>query len=326
MKAWICTALDGPESLEWRDVDEPVPGPGEVLIETRACGLNFGDALKTHGAYQLDLPPPFVLGSEFAGVCVAVGQGVDDVAPGDRLNGMVPDGAFAERLVAVAGRCIAIPDHIPDTTAGGFYSGYLTAHYALVNRGALQAGETLLVLAAGGGTGLAAVDLGVALGAQVIAVAGSDEKLALAKERGAHLALNYKVADLEQALREQTGNRGVDVVFDPVGGDLFDTCCRRMAWGGRYLVVGFAAGRIPKFPVNLCLVKGFSLVGVFTDDYINREPVAYENAIADLQDMLRMGQLNPGISVAGELADLPGALSALHSGRALGKLVLERGG
>jgi NADPH2:quinone reductase len=324
MKAWVCTALSGLDSLGYMEVDEPVPGPGEILVETRAYGLNFADALKTRGQYQLKQRPPFILGSEFSGICRAVGEGVGHLRPGDRVSGMKDQGAFADLAVAPALRCIRIPDAMDFETAAGIYSGYMTAWYGLVNRGRLNKGEQVLVLAAGGGTGLAAVNIAAALGARVTAVAGSEEKLGVARDKGARHCLNYREVDLEKELRALTDNEGFDLVFDPVGGDLFDCCSRRVAWNGRYLVVGFAAGRIPRLPVNLALVKGYSLVGVFADDFISREPENFQATIDALHQLYLEGRLAPHVQCPGSIEELPAVLANLEAGQVVGKWVLSR--
>jgi len=323
MKALMCRELSGTAALTLEEIDEPHPGPGQVAIQTAAVGLNFADALMLSGAYQATLKPPFVAGSELCGTCVAVGENVGSIDVGQRLNARGPGGAFAETAVVPAARCHVIPDAMSFETGAGFYSGYATAYFGLRQRAQLQAGETLVVLAAGGGTGLAAVDLGTTMGANVIAVAGADEKLAVARERGASTLINYKASDLEQALREATDNQGADVVFDPVGADLFDVCVRRMRWNGRYLVVGFAGGRIPSLRANLCLVKGFALLGVSADEMVNREPAVSAENMRELDELYCAGELKPEISVHQGLENICELMDALNGGQTAGKLVVR---
>jgi NADPH2:quinone reductase len=323
VKALVCQKFGGPEDLVLEECEEPRAGPGQVLVRTAAVGLNFADTLMLSGAYQAALKPPFVAGSELCGTCIAVGSGVATIRPGQRVNARGPGGAFAEIALAPAERSHVIPDAMPFEVGAGFYSGYTTACYALKQRAQLQAGETLVVLAAGGGTGLAAVDLGVNMGARVIAVAGSDEKLALAGERGASTLINYKSTDLDAALREATDNQGADLIFDPVGADLFDVCVRRMRWNGRYLVVGFAGGRIPSLAANLCLVKGFAMLGVSADEVINREPEINLQNQRELGELYSAGKLKPEITVHQGLERIPALMQALNAGQTSGKLVVQ---
>ncbi len=324
MDALVCSNLSGSDGLAVRRIPRPGPGPGEVLIEAQAWGLNYADALMSRGQYQTRREPPFVAGCEVSGVVVDTASDVSGIEKGDRVAALAPGDGFADFVCVDARRVMPLSNKMDFATGAGFYAGYATAMHALLQRGHLSAGETMMVLAAGGGTGLAAVDIGRALGAQVIGVAGSPEKLALAAERGA-LTINYRSADVAAEIRRLTDGRDLDVVFDPVGGDLFDLASRRVRWNGRYLVVGFASGRIPQFAVNLCLVKGYSLVGVFADEFMRREPEASLTNACRLNTLYDAGRLNPSIEVLDKMEAIPAALEAIERGRVLGKMVVRRG-
>ncbi|HEV7999454.1 MAG TPA: NADPH:quinone oxidoreductase family protein, partial [Planctomycetaceae bacterium] len=249
MKAVLCRAFGPPESLTLEEVPDPQPGDGQILIDVYAAGLNFPDVLQIAGKYQFQPPFPFTPGAEVAGVVTAVGANVTSVKPGDRVMGMPGIGGMAERVVVTTDSINPMPEGMDFATASGFELAYGTSYHALKQRGQLKAGETLLVLGASGGVGLAAVEIGKAFGARVIAAAGSDEKLQVAKSHGADVLLNYSQASLKDKMKELTGGKGADVIFDPVGGDLFDQATRSINWNGRLLIVGFASGTIPKFPV-----------------------------------------------------------------------------
>jgi NADPH2:quinone reductase len=323
MRALMCEAHGLPETLVLRDVPTPQPGPGEVRLGVKAASVNFPDSLIIRDLYQTKPPLPFSPGSEAAGVIEAVGEGVTAMRIGDRVAAMTTWGAFAEQVVVDASRCFAIPDAMPFDAASGFTMVYGTAIHALKQRGRLQPGETLLVLGAAGGVGLAAVEIGKQMGARVIAAASGPDKLALARAHGADEGIDYAQGDLKAALRELTGGRGVDVVFDPVGGALADPAFRAMAWDGRYLVIGFAAGDIPAIPLNLPLVKGAAIIGVFWGAFVRKEQAANAANVAILYDWYVQGRLRPEISKRFPLADAAAAIRWVMDRKALGKVVVE---
>ncbi|MFY7856342.1 MAG: NADPH:quinone oxidoreductase family protein, partial [Rubrivivax sp.] len=296
MKAVLCKAWGPPESLVVEDVVLPAPGPGEVHIEVKAASVNYPDVLIIQKKYQVQPPLPFTPGSEAAGVVRAVGEGVRHVKPGDRVIAFTGTGAFAEELIAPASGVIPLPGNVPDEVAASFTLVYGTSHHAVVDRAALKAGETMLVLGAAGGVGLAAVEIGKALGARVIAAASSDEKLAVCTAHGADATINYAREDLREAIKAATGGRGPDVIYDPVGGIYAEPAFRSIAWRGRYLVVGFANGEIPKLPLNLALLKGASLVGVFWGEFAKREPQANLAAMRQMMGWMAEGKLKPRVS------------------------------
>jgi NADPH2:quinone reductase len=323
MKAVVCRASGPPESLILEDVPDPQPGAGQVLIDVYAAGLNFPDVLQIAGKYQFQPPFPFTPGAEVAGVVAEVGAGVTGVMKGDRVIGMPGIGGMAERAVVATDSVNPIPEGMDFAAASGFELAYGTSYYALKQRGQLQAGETLLVLGASGGVGLAAVEIGKAFGARVIAAAGSDEKLEVAKSHGADVVLNYSQTSLKDKVKELTGGKGADVIFDPVGGDLFDQSTRSINWNGRLLIVGFASGTIPKFPVNLALLKGCQIVGVFWGDFKRREPEVYRQNCRELRDLFCQGQLKPLVSQEFPLAQYAVALNLFVHRQAVGKVVLR---
>jgi NADPH2:quinone reductase len=323
MKAVVCRAFGPPESLTLEEVPDPQPGDGQLLIDVYAAGLNFPDVLQIAGKYQFQPPFPFTPGAEVAGVVAAVGANVTSVKPGDRVMGMPGIGGMAERVVVTTDSINPMPEGMDFATASGFELAYGTSYHALKQRGQLQAGETLLVLGASGGVGLAAVEIGKAFGARVIAAAGSDEKLQVAKSHGADVLLNYSQASLKDKMKELTGGKGADVIFDPVGGDLFDQATRSINWNGRLLIVGFASGTIPKFPVNLALLKGCQIVGVFWGDFKRREPKAYRQNCHELRKLFEQGQLKPLVSQEFPLAEYAKALNLFVHRQAVGKVVLR---
>lgn len=280
MKAIVARDFAPLEALEYADWPEPQAGPGEVVIAAEAIGVNFPDGLLVQGLYQMKPAPPFVPGMEMAGPVVAVGEGVTSVKVGDRVATLGTLGAYAEKMAASAKTVFPLPDGVSFEDACALMCGYGTSHYALKQRGQLQPGETLCVLGASGLTGIAAVQIGKAMGATVIGVASTEEKRQIARDAGADIVLGYD--NLKDDLKKATEGKGVDVAFDPVGGDSFDALARSMAWGGRLLVIGFASGTIPKLPVNLTLVKGFSVVGVFWGAFTQREPKAYADNMGEL--------------------------------------------
>ena len=323
MKALVCRSFGPPPVLEIEEVDRPALGAGEVRIAVHACGVNFPDALIVEGRYQFRPDPPFVPGGEVAGFVLEVGAGVAHVRPGDRVLALVTHGGFAEELVTDAARVLAVPDGMDLTTAAGFLFTYGTSYHALVQRAALAAGDTLLVLGAAGGVGLAAVEIGHALGAHVIAVASTPEKRQLAQGHGASVALDYEPAPLKSRLMPLTSGQGVDVVFDPVGGDVAEQALRSIAWEGRYLVVGFASGDIPAIPLNLPLLKGCSIVGVFWGESLRREPELHQQNFRTLFELYVAGKLSPAITEMPGLDRAPEAIAALRDRRAIGKLVVR---
>ncbi len=264
MKALVCEAFGPIEQLTYREVPDPVPGPGEAVIDVKAIGINFADALVIEGRYQVKPSVPFIPGTEIGGDIKALGADIENLKIGDPVFGYNDAfGAFAENILMPVSSTNSLPDFMSYEEGAALLAATGTAHHALRQRGRLQPGETLVVLGAAGGTGTAAVQIGKAIGAHVIAVCSSDEKIAFAESQGADDCINYTREDLRQAIKDRTDGRGADVVYDTVGGDAFDACSRAMAWDGRLLVVGFASGRIPQLPVNLSLVKGYSLIGVF---------------------------------------------------------------
>ncbi|MEO0410765.1 MAG: NADPH:quinone oxidoreductase family protein [Pseudomonadota bacterium] len=322
MKAVVCTQYGGPEMLEVKDIDSPPVGKGMVKIDVKAAGVNYPDALIIQGKYQFRPDPPFTPGGEVAGVISEVGEGVTNVKVGDRvLSLLMAHGGFAEQAVTPAAMAVPIPDTMPFDEAAGFLMTYGTTYHALKQRGKLQPGETLGVLGAAGGTGITAVELGKLMGAKVIACASSDEKLALTKDYGADLVINYAKEDLKTALKEATGGKGVDVIYDPVGGDYCEPAFRAMAWKGRFLVIGFVAG-IPKLPTNLALLKGADLVGVFWGGFTQKEPELNVQNTVELLELYDQGKIKPHISEHFPLDKAPEAIAHLAARKAKGKVVV----
>lgn len=325
MKAIVCDAWGPPSSLQLRELPSPVPGPGQVLVRTRVAAVNFPDALMVAGKYQFKPEFPFSPGGEFSGVVMALGSEVTGLQVGDRIVGITPFGAYAQEVVVDAANAIPLAADISDQDlelAGSFVLTYGTSLHALKDRAQAQAGETLLVLGAGGGVGLAAVEIGKLLGMRVIAAASSAEKLAAARAMGAGETIDYSVEDLRERIKAITAGRGVDVVYDPVGGDFAEPALRSVGWRGRYLVVGFAAGEIPKIPVNLLLLKGSALLGVFWGDFVRREPALNAANMRLLFTWLRERRIHPLISKRYPLSQASQALDALLARQATGKLVL----
>ena len=322
MKAMICKELGGPDKLVLGDLPAPKMLPGHVRIKVVACGINFPDTLIIEGKYQAKPDLPFAPGAEVSGVVVEVGKGITHVSPGDRVIAMAQHGGLAEELVVPAPAVVNIPDAMPFDVAAGFILTYGTSYHALKQRAQLKQGETLLVLGAAGGVGLAAVELGKAMGAKVIAAASTEEKLAIAKAHGADECINYVESDLKDAVK-RIAKKGVDVVYDPVGGDLFDTANRCMGWNGRYLVIGFASGRIPELPANLPLLKGYSLMGVFWGNFVMREMQASMKNNQELLAFYGSGELNPLISEVFSLAETASAMERLTSRKVKGKVVVR---
>jgi NADPH2:quinone reductase len=305
------------------ELPSPAPGERQVLIRVAACGVNFPDTLIIQGKYQFRPPLPFAPGGELAGVVAALGAGVTHLAVGDRVFAFIGWGGFAEEVVADANRVFRMPDEMDFVTGATFVLTYGTSHHALVDRAQLKAGETLLVLGAAGGVGMAALQIGKALGARVIAAASSDEKLALCRQYGADATINYSSEDLKARIKELTDGAGADVVYDPVGGDYSEAALRSTAWGGRFLVIGFAAGEIPRIPLNLPLLKGCSIFGVFYGDWTTREPQRNQQHLAELLGWLRAGKLAPHISARYPLERGGAALDDMLDRGIMGKAVIE---
>ncbi len=325
MKALVCREFGPPEKLVLEDLPSPAPGPGEVRVDLRAAGLNFPDLLVISGQYQVRTAPPFVPGSEAAGVVSAVGDGVTRFAPGQRVIVTPQLGAFAEQVVAPEALCLPLPDAMSFEAGAAFTVTYATAFHAFRQSTELRAGETLLVLGAAGGVGTAAVEIGKALGARVIAAASGADKLAFARSVGADETVDYGETSLRDAIRSLTGDRGVDVVFDPVGGELALEALRGLAWQGRYLVVGFASGEIPAFPANLALLKEASIIGVWWGAWGKHHPDDALQNMAELAQWVDERRLVPRVTRTYALEDYLAAFDAIRERRAMGKLVFAMG-
>lgn len=325
MKAVLCKAHGPPENLVLEEVPPLHAGPGRVVVEVKACGVNFPDTLIIQGKYQFQPELPFSPGSEVAGVVGRIGDGVTGVKSGDPVIAFTGHGGFAEEVLCVPQQLIPMPHGMDFVTASAFVLTYGTSHYALKDRAGLRPGETLLVLGAAGGVGLAAVEIGKVMGARVIAAASTNEKLAACRERGADELINYQREDLRGRLKELTGRTGVDVVYDPVGGDYSEAALRSMAWGGRFLVIGFAAGDIPKIPLNLPLLKSCSVVGVFWGASMQRDPEHGHENLGELARWFAEGKLNPLISATYPLDRAAEALADMMNRKVLGKVVLVPG-
>ena len=322
MKAVLCKELGPPEKLVVEQVPSPMPGKGQIVVSVKAAGVNFPDTLIIQGKYQFKPEPPFSPGGEVAGVIKALGEGVTGLKPGDRVIAASTFGGFAEEMVADADKVIPLPDAMDFVPASAFILTYGTSYHALKDRARLLAGETLLVLGASGGVGLAAIQIGKAMGAKVIAAASSDAKLQVCKDNGADELINYSSEDLRTRIKAITAGRGVDVVYDPVGGPYSEPALRDMAWNGRFLVVGFAAGDIPKVPLNLPLLKGCSIVGVFWGAFTRTEP---DNNRRNNEVLLKMyldGKVKPHIHATYPLERAAEALNEVLNKRVSGKVVL----
>ncbi|WP_296930537.1 NADPH:quinone oxidoreductase family protein [uncultured Marinobacter sp.] len=325
MKAILCKEYGPAEKLVIEDVPSPeVKGRG-VKVRVKAAGLNFPDTLIIENKYQLKPSLPFSPGGEMAGEVIEVGDKVTRFKVGDRVAGLTGYGAFAEEVIVPEQNLLPVPDTMSDEKAAAFTMVYGTSYYALKQRGNLQPGETLLVLGASGGVGLATVELGKAMGAKVIAAASSAEKLAVAKEAGADELINYTEEPLKDAVKKLTHSKGVDVIYDPVGGDFTEQALRAMGWNGRHLIIGFAAGDIPKIPANLTLLKGCSVVGVFWGSFTQREPETSAQNMMELMKLYSEGKIDPKISAVYEFEDYAEALGALTGRKATGKVVLKVG-
>jgi NADPH:quinone reductase len=323
MKAVLCTHFGTPQDLELADIPEPQAGPGEAVVRVKAAALNFFDTLIIAGKYQHKPPFPFSPAAEFAGVVESIGAGVMEVAPGDRVMGYMGWGAAREKVAVAAAQLIKLPEKLDFERAAGLTVTYGTTLYALRERAQLKAGETLVALGASGGTGLATIELGKMLGARVIACASSEEKVAFARAHGADATVNYATEDLRDALRKLGGEHGIDVVYDPVGGPYAEPAVRSLAWQGRYLVVGFAAGDIPKLPLNLVLLKGCDIRGVFWGAWTKREPQAQRAIMTDIAKWGAEDKLSAHVYAAYPLAEIATALKAIADRKVMGKVVLR---
>jgi NADPH2:quinone reductase len=323
MKAILCTHYCGPDELEIGDLPDPVAGAGEAVVRVRAAALNFFDTLIIAGKYQTKPAFPFSPAAEFAGEIESVGSGVIAVRPGDRVAGNIGYGAAREKVAVAADRLVKLPDGLDFERAAGLIVTYGTALYALQERAALRTGETLAVLGAAGGVGLAAVEIGKLLGARVIACASSADKLAFARRHGADADINYAEEDLKEALRRTTEGQGPDVIYDPVGGRASEAALRAIAWGGRFLVVGFAAGEIPKLPLNLVLLKGCDVRGVFWGAWTERDRAGNRAIVTQIMEWCAQGKLSAHVHAVFALEQTAQALHALADRKAMGKIILR---
>ena len=322
MKALLCKEYGPPESLTIEEVADPVAGDTEVVIDIHAASVNFPDTLMIQGKYQMQPPMPFTPGSEVAGVISAIGSAVDNVKVGDRVIAMIGNGGFAEKTVVDSTRLFTLPESMSYAEGASFPMIYGTSWFALKQRANIKAGDVLLVTGAGGGVGYSAVELGKAAGAHVIAAASTDEKLALAKQAGADEVINYSESNLKEKIKELTGGRGVDIAYDPVGGELFEQCLRGMAWDGRLLVIGFTGG-IPKPPMNLPLLKNCDIVGVFWGAWTAREPVESQKNFAELFELFSQKKLKPPIADIFEFEQAAAAIKHLADRKAKGKVIVQ---
>jgi NADPH2:quinone reductase len=322
MHAWLCENPVGVDALTWKELPTPVPGPGEVLIAIKAASLNFPDLLIVQNKYQMKPALPFVPGSEYAGIVEAVGDGVKHLKVGQSVACLSGTGGFGTHTIASAAMCMPLPPGFPHVDAAAFIMIYATSHHALVDRAQLKAGETVLVLGAAGGVGTSAIQIAKLMGAKVIAAASTDEKCALCKSIGADITINYTTENLRDAIKAATDGKGPDVIYDPVGGDFAEPAFRSIAWRGRYLVVGFASGPIPSLPLNLTLLKGASIVGVFWGGFAKQEPKASAAAMAELAQWYLEGKIKPVIDRTMPMSELKAAYAHMGSRGVMGKLVM----
>ena len=323
MKALLCTRYGTPDDLEIGEIADPVPGPGEAVVNVSAAALNFFDTLIIAGKYQFKPEMPFSPAAEFAGTVEALGDDVTSVKVGQRVLGYMVSGAARERVTIAAERLVPIPDEVDDEHAAGICVTYGTTLYALKDRAKLQRGETLAVLGASGGVGLAAVELGKLMGARVIACASAAEKVAFAREHGADDGVDYKAEDLKDGLKRLTQGRGADVIYDPVGGAYSEAALRSIAWYGRFLVIGFAAGEIPKLPLNLVLLKSCDVQGVFWGSWIERDKHGHRANTEQLLAWVAEGKLKPHVHAVYPLEQAADALKAIASRKVMGKVILR---
>lgn len=322
MHAWLCENPVGVDALNWKEIPTPTPGPGQVLIRIEAASLNFPDLLIVQNKYQMKPPLPFVPGSEFAGVVEALGQGVNSLSIGQRVACLPGTGGFGTHALAPEKLCLPLPESFPAVDAAAFIMIYATSHHALIDRGQLKAGETVLVLGAAGGVGTSAIQIAKAAGARVIAAASSDEKCELCRLIGADATINYSTHNLRDEIKALTEGKGPDVIYDPVGGDFAEPAFRSIGWRGRYLVVGFASGPIPSLPLNLALLKGAAIVGVFWGDFSRREPQANAAMMRELTTWYAQGKIKPVIDCTMPMKDLKQAYARMGSRAVRGKLVM----
>jgi len=322
MQAWICNELSGPDALTWQDAPTPEPGPGEVRVAIKAASLNFPDLLIVQGKYQMKPPLPFVPGAEFAGVVEAVGDGVKHLSVGSHVAGFGGTGGFGTHTISKAAVLMPLPPAFSFEDAAAFLCTYGTTYHGLMDRAALKAGETVLVLGAAGGVGTAAIQIAKAAGAKVIAAASTDEKCALCKELGADATINYSTQNLRDELKTLTEGKGPDVIYDPVGGDLTEQAFRSIGWRGRLLVVGFANGAIPSLPLNLTLLKGASVMGVFWGEFARREPQNNAACLMQLAAWYMEGKIKPVIEHKLPMSQLKEAFTLMGSRQVRGKVVL----
>jgi NADPH2:quinone reductase len=323
MKALLCTRYGTPDDLELADIADPAPGPDEAVVRVKAAALNFFDTLIIAGKYQTKPAMPFSPSAEFAGTVQSVGAGVSGFKAGDRVLGYSGYGAARERIATKAEQLVKIPDSLDFDRAAGLCVTYGTTLHALKDRARLKNGETLAVLGASGGVGLAAVELGKIMGARVIACASSADKIAFARKHGADEGIDYSKDDLKEGLRRLTDGRGADVIYDPVGGAYAEAALRSIAWLGRYLVIGFAAGEIPKLPLNLVLLKGCDVLGVFWGSWIQRDPAGHRANTEQLLGWCAEGKLSSHVHAVYPLADAPAALKAIAARQVMGKIILH---
>ncbi len=322
MHAWLCDNPVGVDALTWKELPTPTPSAGEVLVEIHAASLNFPDLLIVQNKYQMKPALPFVPGSEYAGVVQAIGAGVTHLKVGQPVACLSGTGGFATHTLAPAALCMRLPAGFPMVDAAAFIMIYATSHHALVDRAQLKAGETVLILGAAGGVGTSAIQIAKACGARVIAAASSDDKCALCTSIGADATINYTSSNLRETVKTLTAGKGPDVIYDPVGGDYSEQAFRSIGWRGRYLVVGFAAGPIPSLPLNLALLKGASIVGVFWGDFAKREPKANAAMMAELAQWYGQGKIKPVIDRTMPMAELKAAFAHMGSRGVKGKLVM----
>ncbi|MDF2464455.1 MAG: NADPH:quinone oxidoreductase family protein [Ramlibacter sp.] len=322
MHAWLCENPTGVDALQWKELPTPAPKTGEVLIEIKAASLNFPDLLIVQNKYQMKPALPFVPGSEYAGIVAAVGEGVTQLKVGQSVACLSGTGGFGTHTIAPAALCMPLPPGFPHVDAAAFIMIYATSYHALVDRAQLKAGETVLVLGAAGGVGTSAIQIAKGMGARVIAAASTDEKCDLCKSIGADATINYTRQDLREAVKDLTGGKGPEVIYDPVGGDVTEPAFRSIAWRGRYLVIGFAAGPIPSLPLNLPLLKGASIVGVFWGSFAKHEPKANAAMMMELARWYADGRIKPVIDRTMPMAELKAAFAHMGSRSVKGKLVM----
>ncbi|HXC54987.1 MAG TPA: NADPH:quinone oxidoreductase family protein [Rhizomicrobium sp.] len=326
----LCTHYGPPEEMELRELPSPTPGKNQVLLTVKACGVNFPDVLMLADKYQFKPPLPFPPGGEVAGIVKALGEGVTNMKIGDRVAVSVGSGGFVEEILADARRCVPVPANVDMNVASAFIVTYGTSYHALKDRAKLKPGEHLVVLGAAGGVGLSAVELGVAMGAKVIAGASTQEKVDLAIKHGAAAGFVYPRLPLSRdqqkaisdKIKELTGGQGADVLYDPVGDQYAEPCLRAMNWEGRYLVIGFAAGEIPKIPLNLTLLKGCDVLGVFWGAFTGRNPKAANDSLREIMEMISQGKLHPDVSATFPLAEAGKSIRMLMDRKAMGKVVV----